>query len=107
MQSTLSRSTPQPAYWLMSESYQAWPAALFFTPQLVGSQGQASVGSAASAAWKAVAGMGRLRSTEARGMPRTMWMPNLRPCTCTQSASGLKLVASMVAASVGAGGVGG
>src|ERR1035441_9194828 len=100
MQSTLSRSTPQPAYWLMSESYQAWPAALSFTPQLVGSQGQASVGAAGAA-------MGRLRSTEARGMPRTMWMPNLRPCACTQSASGLKLVASMVAASVGAGVLGG
>src|ERR1039458_911167 len=96
MQSTLRRSTPQPAYWLSSESYQAWPAAASLTPQLVGSQGQASAVSAASAAWKAVAAMGRLRSTEARGMPRTTWMPNLRPCACIQSASGLKLVDSVV-----------
>src|ERR1035437_1974725 len=107
MQSTLSRSTPQPAYWLSSESYQAWPAALSLMPQLVGSHGQASAVSAASVAWKAELAMGRLRSTEARGMPRTMWMPNLRPCACIQSASGLKLVASMVAASVGAGVLGG
>src|ERR1039458_2750840 len=79
MQSTLSRSTPQPAYWLSSESYQAWPAALSLMPQLVGSHGQASAVSAASVAWKAELAMGRLRSTEARGMPRTMWMPDLRP----------------------------
>src|ERR1035441_7530862 len=103
MQSTLRRSTPQPAYWLSSESYQAWPAALSWTPQLVGSHGQASAVSAASAAWKALAAIGRLRSTEARGMPRTMWMPNFRPCAWTQSPSDLKLVVWMVAASLGAG----
>ncbi len=31
-----------------------------------------------------------LRRRPARGIPRTMWMPNLRPCAWTQSASGLK-----------------
>src|ERR1035437_5551989 len=103
MQSTLSRSTPQPAYWLSSESYQAWPAALSLMPQLVGSHGQASAVSAASVAWKAELAMGRFRSTEARGMPRTMWMPNLRPCEWTKSPSGLKEVGWMVALSLGAG----
>src|SRR5579859_7829652 len=102
MQSTLSRSTPQSAYCESSESYQACPAALSFTPQLVGSHGQASAVSAASVAWKVLLEMGRLRSTEARGMPRTMWMPNFRPCAWTQSASGLKLVWPMVASSLGA-----
>src|ERR1017187_3465186 len=61
MQSTLRKSTPQVAYWVSSESYQAWPAALFLMPQLVGSQGQASDVSAASEAWKAEFAMGRLR----------------------------------------------
>ena len=74
---------PQSAYWVRRESYQAWPAALSLTPQLVGSQGQASLVSAASVAWKAELAMGVSRSTEARGMPRTMWIPNLRPCAWT------------------------
>src|SRR5665213_3542642 len=100
MQSTLSRSTPQPAYWLSSESYQACPAALFLMPQLVGSHGQASVVSAASWALKAELARGRLRSTEARGMPRTMWIPNLRPCAWTHAPKTLKLVSSMVAGSL-------
>jgi hypothetical protein len=97
MQSTLRRSTPQAAYCASRESYQAWPAALSLTPQLVGSHGQASVVSAASCAWKLELAMGRLRSTEARGMPRTMWMPNLRPWAWTQSARGSKLLDVRVA----------
>src|ERR1700748_2267557 len=52
MQSTLRRSTPQSAYCFISASYQACPAALSFTPQFVGSHGQASLVSAASSAWK-------------------------------------------------------
>ena len=35
--------------------------------------------SAASEAWKLEPAMGRLSLTTWRGMPRTMWMPNLRP----------------------------
>src|SRR6266702_2853964 len=101
MQSTFSRSTPQPAYWLSSESYHACPAALSLMPQLVGSQGQASEVSAASAALKPLPAMGRLRSTDARGMPRTMWMPNFRPCAWTKSARGLKVVDWIVAISFG------
>src|ERR1700712_4017068 len=64
MQSTFSRSTPQAAYCFSSELYQACPAALSLMPQLVGSQGHASVWSAASWARNLPgASMGRLRST--------------------------------------------
>ena len=50
MQSTFSRSTPQPAYWRSTESYQACPAGVSRMPQFVGSQGQASLVSATSVA---------------------------------------------------------
>src|SRR6185437_990919 len=101
MQSTFSRSTPQSAYCFSSESYQACPAALSFTPQLVGSHGQASDVSAASVTVKLLSAIGRLRSTDARGIPRTMWMPNFRPCEWTQSPRDLNDVSPMVAFSFG------
>ena len=52
---------------------------VFDAPVAFDPRGRATVVSAASAAWKLVPAMGRLAATTWRGMPRTMWMPNLSP----------------------------
>ena len=80
MSSTLTKSSPQAAYCVKIESYQACPAAVLpMTPYMFWSHGQVSDELPACLAVYVEPAIAVFALNVARGMPRIRWTPNFRP----------------------------
>jgi len=86
---TLMRSTPQPAYCEKPNRTRLTGGIVLDSP-VGGSQGQASGGVGFAVGRGSAMAMGGALHRGRAGMPRTMWMPNLRPLRVDISAQRLE-----------------